>query len=697
MSQTLTSVKQFSKLFSSLKSTDDPVAQTFLIQPDHCPDSDGCYLTGFDIHFATKDTRFGVNFDLRSVENGVPTRTVLPFSSVHLDPHMVVTSSDGSTATHVNFKAPVYVKANRQYAITVRPDGQVPTYKVFISKLGNSDLITGKTITTNWGDGAFFTSASGAWTPITGVDLKFRVYRAQFDMNVNPSVTMTNDDYEFFTVQTTAGTFSENEEIYKLPASFTTGNVSITAADVDEGDWYNSNVAIAGVSTTFNNDFTSGDTIVLRSRANTSIADVVTLQSVDSNTAMTSLAPFRVGMNDGEGALTPTGVVTSFDASTGELILDNSTAANSNFLFEAGDTIVGTESGATATITTVDNKVINYYQPHLYRSEPSRTNIRTRATFRNSANTQTTEKTVVFGLQNKISEFEAAIYSKSNEIDGVNINKSLVITNELTYNTPVAAPMLDVDSSSIYAFKNEINNDSTNERLANIGSANTKYISKMVTLASGIESDDLQVYLTAYRPPNTSFEVYAKVINDSDPDSPNDRQWTKLGQSVTQEALYSSVDSAEDFKEYRYFIPTSPTVNETNKQPGTANTTTDSTTVAIASASSYYSSGDLIYLGTSAQNYFVGRVNSANATTVTLYEAADRTSESVNHYKVNTDETRAAFRYTDANGSVRVNYYDSQGRKYDNFTKFQIKVVMLGEQTNSTPKMQDIRAIALSA
>ena len=688
----------FTGQFSSLKSLDDPVAQTFEIKPEHCPDSDGCYITSIAVHFATKDANFGVNFDLRTVEAGMPTRTVLPFSKVHYDNHLINTSSDASAVTMVYFKAPVYVKAGRKYAFTIRPDGQVPTYKVFISKLGNADLLTGDTVTTNWGDGAFFTSASQAWTPITGVDLKFRVYRAQFDMSVDPSVTLVNDDYEFLTVQTSTGTFLENEEVYKVPASFNTGNIAVTLPTANDlADANTVNATAVGVSTAFNNTYSPGDTIVIRSRANTAVADVVTVSSVESNTSLTVRGGFRIGITDGEGALTPTAKVSSYNASNGDLTLIGSTAANSTHLFEAGDTVIGTESGATATITSVDNKIVSYYLPHIYKTTPSRTRVESTATFRNSANSQTTTKTIAFGMQNKISDLEAAVYSKSNEIDGTNVVKSLVINNELKYNTPVAAPFIDADISSIYAFRNMISNDNTNEKLVNVGSANTKYVSKLVNLASGIESDDIELYLTGYRPQGSTFEVYAKIINEADADTPNNRQWTKLGQSQKQTELYSNVDRPDDFKEFRFFIPTSPTVNETNKQPGTANTTADSTTVNIASASTYYSAGDLIYLGNSSSSYFVGRVQSANSTAVTLYEAADRISDSVNHYKILDDEKQSAFRYIDNTGQARLNYYDSEGRKYDNFTQFQIKVVFLAEKTNTVPKLQDIRAIALTA
>ena len=689
--------RRYSKNLGNLKSLDDPIAQTFEIKPDYCPDSDGCYLTSVAVYFKEKDPSFGCNFDLRVVENGMPTRTVLPFSKVHLEPMFINTSPTGTAVTMVHFKAPVYVKAGRKYAFTIRPDGQVPTYKILISKLGNASLEGGDVVTSNWGEGAFFTSASEAWTPISGVDLKFRVYRAQFDMSVDPSATLVNEDYEFFTVQVNTGSFEENEEVYKVPASFNTGNVAITLPlTTDDADANTVNVTAVGVSTAFNNTYSPGDTIVIRSRANTSISDVVTIDAIESNTSLTVQGGFRVGMNDGEGALTPTAIVDEFAVANGELTLINSTASNSNFKFEAGDTIIGTESGAIATITSVDNKIVSYYLPHIYKTTPSRTRVESTASFRNSANTQTTLKTVAFGMQNKISDMEAAIYSKSNEIDGTNVNKSLVITNELKYNTPVVAPFLDAGISTIQAFKNEISSNNTNERLVGVGSANTKYVSKLVSLASGIESDDIEVYMTAHRPPASTLEVYAKVINEADSDSPNSRQWTKLEESVKQKAMFSHVDRPDDFREFKFNIPTSPTVNETNNK-GIANTTSGSAVVNIAGGSTHFSSGDLIYMGQSSKSYFVGRVSSANSTTVTLFEAADRTVVNYNAHKINADETQAAFRYIDNNGQSLINYYDSVGRKYDNFTQFQLKVVFLADQTNTVPKLKDVRAIALTA
>ena len=52
------------------------------------------------------------------MDNGLPTTKVLPGSEIVLDPSDITTSSDGSVATNVQFKSPVYVEGgkNMQFA-----------------------------------------------------------------------------------------------------------------------------------------------------------------------------------------------------------------------------------------------------------------------------------------------------------------------------------------------------------------------------------------------------------------------------------------------------------------------------------------------------------------------------------------------------------------------------------------------------
>ena len=84
----------------------DPLAQSFLVEDDG-----GIFVTKCDIFFRTKDDMdVPCVFQLRSMKNGFPTQHILPFSEIVLDPADVTTSADGSVATTVEFKAPVYLK-----------------------------------------------------------------------------------------------------------------------------------------------------------------------------------------------------------------------------------------------------------------------------------------------------------------------------------------------------------------------------------------------------------------------------------------------------------------------------------------------------------------------------------------------------------------------------------------------------------
>ena len=59
-----------------------------------------------------------VVFQLRTMENGVPTQKIIPFSEIVIAPEDVTTSADGSVATTIEFKAPVYLEGgNTEYAI----------------------------------------------------------------------------------------------------------------------------------------------------------------------------------------------------------------------------------------------------------------------------------------------------------------------------------------------------------------------------------------------------------------------------------------------------------------------------------------------------------------------------------------------------------------------------------------------------
>ena len=153
----------------------DPLAQSFLVE-----DATGVFLTKCDIFFRSKDDMdVPVVFQLRTMKNGFPTQHILPFSEVVLDPSDIETSSDGSVATSVEFKAPVYVEGGQEYAIALASNST--KYSVYISRIGEQDLITQTFISNQPYLGSLFKSQNAStWEASQWEDLKFTLYRADF-------------------------------------------------------------------------------------------------------------------------------------------------------------------------------------------------------------------------------------------------------------------------------------------------------------------------------------------------------------------------------------------------------------------------------------------------------------------------------------------------------------------------------------
>ena len=70
--------------------------------------------------YFTKKSKVNVcNIQIVTVEDGLPTGTVLPYANVTLEPDDVNVAEDGKTSTVVQFPSPVCLKAGSQYAIRI--------------------------------------------------------------------------------------------------------------------------------------------------------------------------------------------------------------------------------------------------------------------------------------------------------------------------------------------------------------------------------------------------------------------------------------------------------------------------------------------------------------------------------------------------------------------------------------------------
>jgi len=153
----------------------DPLAQSFLID-----DETGIFLTKCDVFFASKDdTDIPLTFQLRTMKGGLPTQKVIPFSEIIVSPEDINTSADGSVPTSITFKSPIYLEGGEEYAICL---ASISTkYSVYISRIGENDLLTKTFISNQPYLGSLFKSQNAStWEPSQWEDLKFTLYRADF-------------------------------------------------------------------------------------------------------------------------------------------------------------------------------------------------------------------------------------------------------------------------------------------------------------------------------------------------------------------------------------------------------------------------------------------------------------------------------------------------------------------------------------
>jgi hypothetical protein len=212
-------------------------------------------------------------------------------------------------------------------------------------------------------------------------------------------------------------------------------------------------------------------------------------------------------------------------------------------------------------------------------------------------------------------------------------------------------------------------------------------------LAPGLDSEDLVVYLTAYKPANTYLHVYGKFLSSTDPETFDSKDWTYLPQ-VTDATLYSDPVDLNDLKEYQYTIPTSP---PSVAKSGVLTTSTASNTVTGVSTTftTDLAVNDLIkiYSDSSKTSAQVVKVTSiANNISLTIDNVSAFTTVNGLYEKVLLPRT--AFLNDQNSGLIR--YYSLSGTPYDSYITFAVKIEMSSDVSYKVPRVINLRAIAAS-
>jgi hypothetical protein len=512
------------------------------VMPIKAPDNEeGLFLTSVEVFFAEKHPTLGVWFEVREVDaGGGITLNQVPFSEKrYTNSEVGNVSTDGITnGFTVTFDTPIFLYNNRSYAFIVHPEAGNPNYYLWCSRIGEIDKNTGKQVTSRAYTGSTFTTNNNViWNLVDQVDIVCNWNRASFVSSGNFEIG--NRPKEKMYIRNVVGSIEGFGEPIssgdRLTLSGYTGP-TIAITDLIVGGTSGINASIvninSGTYSMSNVRYTVGEAVTVRYASNAAIkGSGGTIATRETGKGF--LEYYKEGAN------------------ATYLILDNSDGK-----FFANDSIFDISDEGSATVSRIDN-----FRYSLIDFEPAIINFaKARQTFEMAtySNTGTAQAYVNIDTgENYEFNTEMAVYSRSNEIASLSSNRSNKVRVTMNSSSNYLSPVFDIGRTQSIIVDNIVNANTVNESNASGGNLFNKYISKIVTLAEGQDAEDLKVYLTAYRPPNTDVKVWIKILNGEDSDTIAQRSWIELEKSFGGDISYSSLVDKKDFKEYIFNIPDS--------------------------------------------------------------------------------------------------------------------------------------------
>jgi hypothetical protein len=510
----------------------DCMGYTFMVNAPQ--NEDGVFLTSFDVFMADKHPTLGVWFELREVDNaGGITRNTVPYSVVSLEPDDMPTSEDASVPLNVKFKCPVFLYNNTEYALILHATAMNPDTYFWTCELGQDDVITGQKVVNRKQTGTLFdTNNNVDWVPVPNQDLKVTFYRANFNTGI-ATVTLGTASFERFLMSSVSAPFETIGEIVRgqTTLTLTSSSTSIVTGDIIIGQ---ESAATATVSNVLSSNYTLAANTIQKYK----MGEVVTIKdssNVTKGTASISDITY------------PTGTLYSYknpDASTVQIQLRNITGD-----FPVSSTIIGELSGNYGVIQSkqpIKYSVVDFEPNNLVFSNTALTySMKTTS----NTNVMDTNFAGINAGDNTTLADEKVLLGRTQENSLISGNKSNQVQIVMNSNSSYVSPVIDLHRTHGVFVHNVVNFDFTDEDKSSGGNSWNKYISKVVTLAEGQDAEDLQVHLTAYRPPSTDIKVYAKIVHAEDSDDFASHNWIEL---VSTNNSYSSTSNTNDFMEFAF-------------------------------------------------------------------------------------------------------------------------------------------------
>ena len=687
--------------------------QTFSINRDRVNNSAEVMLTSIDLYFKAKPSlttnasgsaKPSVSVWICDVtpDVGPIVQRVVKDSISRVEYELINTTGNASSSTRFSFRNPLVITAGKTYGLVIKFSD--PAFDIWINKQGDRLVDeSGPTGTPSPGaqsrfDGELYRSNNtNNFLKFDDRDLKLKINIAKFT-GTTASVNLVNKNYEFLSFDAFTGTFRGGEWVYQVTAN-STGTLSVSSTSR----------TLTGTGTTLTN-FTEGQKIVIESATT---IDVLTIERITNTTSMIvdrspSFSNAAIGFS-----VPPMAKVNSVNYSTKKLYLVDSNAANATFKFAAGS-VKGQISKATATITTIDRFAIDAFRPEFKIGNPSTSSYSVQYKLANTANNIAASFSNLENQKhNKVSE-KSYILSRSDEVVGSSLfgtnNKSAVanLTFTVTASTTnlFTVPYVSGDDLDFYMQTYDVNNVYTETRngiedydteIDRNGLAKSKYISMKYQLEEKRYSEDLVVYVKAYRPFGTQVRVYAKLQNTGSDNEPfDDKAWTPL-ELKNNNDKYSREDDERNLIEYTYGLPQYPAIRYNIDTSFTVDPANNSIATST-NVSSNVSVNDLVrlYDPSIPQNHEVFKVISANSTAIEL-------NKLVSNVNIPTNPSVDLLKYKTigfnniASDNVARYYTTSTNQEVDKFNMYQIKIVMLTDNSYLIPKVDSLMAIATSA
>ena len=476
----------------------DPLAQSFFIDS-----TNGLFITSCQLYFSSKSSATPVQVQIRTMVNGYPSQTIVPFGQVFVDAADVNVSSDASSATTFTFPSPVFLKENTEYCFVAKSNSD--EYTIYTAKMGQKTLDGNRLISKQPYFGGMFKSQNGStWTAEQNEDVKFILNRASFTEATAGTVYLVND-------------IIPTKTLKQNPLTTTSGSTTVTVHHPNHGMHSTSaNVTIAGVPsgshngiahTNLNGTYTTIGNIKL---------DSYTITAQSSDTASAS----------GECAG-----------------LDNVTATR-NILYDVIQPVVGAIQPPATTLSAT------------MRNTTGRTLEGSETEYSLAATTKAISVTFNEDYYMTAPHLIASAINETNEMSSSkSINLAISMSTPTDNNN--ISPVIDTQRLSAVLIQNRLNNpvsgttpDFVAETTNTGGSASAKYMTRPVILTN--DATALDIRISANVQSTATLKVYYRVTSAEDARKLGDVAWVAFNSDGTSD---TAVDPAKDsltFKEHKF-------------------------------------------------------------------------------------------------------------------------------------------------